>query len=140
MTEYNIIIGIDPDTNKSGYAEYFIKEKNLELCQFDLSDLFERLLFVSLTNKILVRLEAGHNVKSTWHTGGNGMAKRVGANHEIGRQIEKYLIKNNIKHELVNPFGGSKVNHETFCSITKWNIKNKTNPEIRVAGLLAYKP
>src|SRR5690606_36229532 len=89
---------------------------------------------------LFVRLEAGHNVKSTWHKGGNGMAKRVGANHEIGRQIEKFMIKHGIKHELVKPLEGSRINHETFCKITGWDIKRKTNPETRVAGLLAYKP
>lgn len=139
MKEYDIIIGIDPDTNKSGYAEFFPKKDVFNLFQLDLSDLFESILFSSLTNKIFVRLEAGFTVNSTWHKGGNGMAKRVGANHEIGRQIEKYLKKNNIDYDLIKPFGGSSINHETFCKITNWDIKKRTNPETRVAGLLAYK-
>lgn len=67
------------------------------------------------------------------------MAKRVGANHEIGRQIEKYCIDHNIQLQLVAPCGLSNVNHETFCKITGWPIKDKTNPEKRVAGLLCYK-
>lgn len=136
-----IIIGIDPDVDKSGFAIFLTDNQQLILSQFDLQDLFNQFLKYQHTHqdKILVRLEAGHKVKSTWHKGGIGMAKRVGSNNEIGRQIEKFLIKNGIQHELVKPFGGSKVNHETFCKITGWDIKKKTNPETRVAGLLAFK-
>lgn len=135
--EYDFIIGIDPDTDKSGIACFYTKSKSLSVGQLDLHDLFDDLLKFNI-KKVLVRLEAGHKVKSTWHKGGNGMAKRVGANHEIGRQIEKFCIKFNIPYELVKPCGLSGIKHDTFCKITGWPIKELTNPEKRVAGLLAF--
>lgn len=140
MIESDLIIGIDPDTDKNGFATYNKKNNSLLLNQYDLTDTFFQLLSLKEYSKIFVRLESGHTLKSTWHKGGNGMAKRVGANHEIGRQIEKFLVKNDIPYELVKPFGGSKINHETFCKITGWDVVKRTNPETRVAGLLAYKP
>jgi len=141
MTEVKVkprfIIGIDPDTNKSGMSIFDTKLKNLVVGEMTLWDIFNDLIKFSMHN-ILVRLEAGHKVKSTWHKGGNGMAKRVGANHEIGRQIEKFCIEYNIPFELVKPCGLSNINHETFCKITGWDFKKLTNPEKRVAGLLAF--
>lgn len=135
-----IIIGIDPDTNKSGFATFQGKNKFF-LHELSLWEVFYCLrgYIVDLNKDIKVRLEAGHTLKSTWHKGGNGMAKRVGANHEIGRQIEKFCIEFNIHFELVKPCGLSQISHETFCKITGWNIKKLTNPEKRVAGLLAFK-
>jgi len=138
MTEvkYRFIIGIDPDTNKSGIAFYDNSEKKITVFELELWKIFNTLL--KYEEYCLVRLEAGHKVKSTWHKGGNGMAKRVGANHEIGRQIEKFCIEYNIPFELVKPCGLSNINHETFCKITGWDFKKLTNPEKRVAGLLAF--
>lgn len=129
------IIGIDPDVDKSGFA-YWIMGQKLRLEQYDLHDTFFTLM--NLRENCFVRLEAGHTVKATWHKGGNGMAKRVGANQEIGRQIEKLCIKFKIPYVLVKPCGLSQINHGTFCKITGWPIKELTNPEKRVAGLLCF--
>lgn len=134
--EYKFIIGIDPDTNKSGFAIFNTQNKRLTLHEYVLWDLFYELLKFDVP--MLVRLEAGHTVKSTWHKGGNGMAKRVGANAEIGRQIEKFCMTHNIDHVLIKPCGLSQVTHDTFCKITGWDVKVLTNPEKRVAGLLCW--
>lgn len=139
MKEYLTIIGIDPDCSKSGFALHHNK-RVFKLFELTLWELFDQLMYLkSSIRDIKVRLEAGHKVNRTWHKGGNGMAKRVGANNEIGRQIEKFCIEHDIALELVNPCGLSNVNHETFCKITGWDIKQKTNPEKRVAGLLAFR-
>lgn len=132
-----LIIGIDPDTNKSGYATFWSDPKTFSLHELTLWEIFGALIDTKGLD-VLVRLEAGHKDKSTWHKGGNGMAKRVGANHEIGRQIEKFCIAHYIKLQLVKPHGLSQMSHETFCKITGWDLKVKTNPEKRVAGILAY--
>jgi len=137
-TNYDYIIGIDPDVDKSGFAMYYPKIEKLILNQAVLWDVFHDFLLCSARDNFLVRLEAGHTVKSTWHKGGNGMAKRVGANQEIGRQIEKFCKAHNIAYELVKPCGLSSINHDNFCKITGWDSKIKTNPEKRVAGLLAF--
>lgn len=138
ITAEEFIIGIDPDVDKSGVASFHVQSKQLILGQLDLWDLLNDICKFDLNGKILVRLEAGHTVKSTWHKGGNGMAKRVGANHEIGRQIEKFCKRFSIPYTLVKPCGLSQINHATFCKITGWPIKELTNPEKRVAGLLAF--
>lgn len=128
-------IGIDPDTHKSGVAIWH-PERGLFLNEFTLWDTF-KYLNVHGANS-LIRLESGHKDKSTWHKGGNAMAKKVGANHEIGRQIEKFCLEQGFELQLVAPCGLSNVKHETFCKITGWPIKEKTNPEKRVAGLLCW--
>jgi hypothetical protein len=130
------VIGIDPDTNKSGVA-IWSHERGLFLNEFTLWDTFKYLL-VHGGNSI-VRLEAGHKDKRTWHKGGNATAKKIGSNNEIGRQIEKFCLEQGFELKLVAPCGLSNVNHETFCKITGWDLKIKTNPEKRVAGLLCYK-
>jgi hypothetical protein len=137
--DYDYIVGIDPDTNQSGLAIYVRATGELRLYElglFEIYDLFSKCREEEET--FFVRLEAGHTVKSTWHKGGNGMAKRVGANHEIGRQLEKLLKKLDIPYELVKPCGFSDYSHQMFCQITKWPLSAKTNPEKRVAGLLCY--
>ncbi len=132
-----IFIGIDPDVDKSGFA--ILENGKLIIIDCDLSDVFNNLSFLKRAEyKFKVRLEAGHKDKRTWHKGGNGMAKKVGSNHEIGRQIEKFCIKHGIELELVPPQGYSSVTHEAFCNLTGWDKSIKTNPEKRVAGLLVF--
>lgn len=131
-------IGIDPDVQKSGFAVWY-KKQFLELDCYDLPDLFEQLKYYNDQYQVKVRLEAGWLAKGlNWHNGGLGSANAVGRNHEIGRQIEKYCIKEKIPYELVKPLGYSKYTHDQFCKYTGWSKKTKTNPETRVAGLLVY--
>ena len=144
MLKNKVTIGIDPDVDKSGMAIFNYEDSQLHLYQYDLPDLFQQLLnqhFKSQKNdyRLLIRLESGHKVARTWQKRTVGTIKNVGRNLEIGSQIEKFLVKYNIPYELVNPFGGSSINHEKFCKITNWDKKKLTNPEKRVAGLLAYK-
>jgi len=139
-----ITIGIDPDVDKNGMAIFNHEDSQLSLYEFDLSDLFMQLLkhkAICQKNKVelTVRLEAGHRVKRTWQARTVGTIKNVGRNNEIGAQIEKFLVKHSFKHELVEPCGLSKYKHDQFCSITNWDKKKATNPEKRVAGLLAFK-
>lgn len=135
----NITIGIDPDVERNGFGVYNKNTSELSLFQYDLFDLFTKLLWYKLRYNIIVRLEAGHKVKKTWQARTVGTIKNVGRNNEIGSQIERFLIKRNIKHELIEPCGLSKYTHDQFCNITKWEKNKRTNPETRVAGLLAYK-
>lgn len=144
MYKDKITVGIDPDVDRSGYAVYSWQIDALKLEQYDLSDLFvqllrQKMICSSINSDFVVRLESGHIVKKTWGRRTVGAVKDVGRNNEIGSQIERFLIKNKIKHELVKPCGLSSYSHDMFCKITKWNINKLTNPEKRVAGLLAYK-
>lgn len=135
--KYDLIIGIDPDVDKSGVA-FIHTDGDFYLDQYTLWGLFKDLLLTYGIKSFIVRLECGHKIKQTWQRRTPGAIKDVGRNNEIGSQIEKFMIAHGIPHELVPPFGGSKVNHETFCKLTGWDINKKTNPETRVAGLLAF--
>lgn len=135
----NCLIGIDPDVQASGFAIYDKKAKRLtELKTLDLTDLFDELKAYNANYHISVNLEAGFLSTATWHKGGTGAAQNVGRNSEIGRQIEKFLKKNNIDYKLIKPAGYSSYDHKKFCMYTGWDIKNRTNPETRVAGLLVF--
>jgi len=136
ITAEEFVIGIDPDVDKSGFA-YWIMGQKLRLEQYDLHDTFFTLM--NLRENCFVRLEAGWLIKKrNWNGGGFAGAGDVGRNHEIGRQIEKFCKRFNITYTLVKPCGLSQINHATFCKITGWPIKELTNPEKRVAGLLAF--
>jgi len=134
-----VLIGIDPDVSLNGFSLYSIGKKQILTLQvYDLVDLMGEISLHNQLYDLTVHLEAGWLINGTWHKGGNGQAKRVGANHEIGRQIEKFMIKQSINYKLIKPAGYSSYKHELFCNITRWPLKIKTNPETRVAGMLVY--
>lgn len=133
-----VYIGIDPDVEASGFAVWDKVNLTALRC-YDLPDLFDSLLLYHKSTAVFIRLEAGWLAKGlNWHKGGNGAANKVGRNHEIGRQIEKFCIKHNIPYKLILPAGYTSYTHESFCNITKWPIKVKTNSETRVAAMMVY--
>lgn len=132
------VVGIDPDVEKSGFALLFPSTGDMELTTLDLFRLFMRVSQLSVKYDLTVYLEAGHTVKKTWQRRTVGTIKDVGRNNEIGSQIEKFLISQGIDHVLIKPKGYSSYDHALFCKITGWNVKARTNPETRVAGLLTY--
>jgi hypothetical protein len=140
MSRVDYYIGIDPDVSKSGLAVWDTKNKCFEdLCCEDMPDLCNSLSALHEAYSIVVRLEAGWLANGlNWHRGGLGSANAVGRNHEIGRQIEKYCIKQSIPYQLVKPLGYSSYKHQTFCAITKWPLTQRTNSETRVAGMLVF--
>jgi hypothetical protein len=140
MIKVEYYIGIDPDVKASGLAIWHTASKQFtELSCEDLPDICLALLSMHTEYSIMVRLEAGWLSNGlNWHKGGYGSANKVGRNHEIGRQIEKYCIKHGIPYQLVKPLGYSGYSHEMFCAYTKWPINTHTNSETRVAGMLVY--
>lgn len=139
MKKTKIAIGIDADCDESGFAIWHKETNQMELFTFNLYSLFMKLVEYDLRYEVVVYLEAGHLLKGMWHKGGVGAAKHVGANHEITRQIEKFMINHGIKYHLIKPQGYSSYSHEKFCMITGWPKKVRTNSEKRVAGLMAYR-
>lgn len=148
MAKHKIYIGIDPDVDKSGFAIWDANDKRFEeICLETLPEVFIRLVKLSNEHSVMVRLEAGWLLsKSNFSTrnvyGSRGanerIAKNVGANHEIGKQIEKFCVAYNVPYELVKPLGYSAYDHEHFCSLTRWPLNVRTNSEKRVAGMLVY--
>lgn len=137
-----ILVGIDPDVDKSGYAEKIgdtITLKNLTFFE-----LFDRLKLIKLQgfDKILVVVEAGWLNKSNWHKKEKGSAalnakigSDTGANHEVGKKIVEMLEHLDIEHKLVKPTK-SKVNAKLFKMMT--GVKQRTNQEQRDALLLIH--
>ena len=104
-----ILIGIDPDVEKSGVAYYESDTKKLELSNLTFFQLFDYLQHVERNkadlDEVTVVIEAGWLNKSNWHvTHGTAninaqIGQRTGANHEVGRKIVemcKYIGLNQI--------------------------------------------
>ena len=138
-----VLIGIDPDIDKSGVAYYFRRTKELNLYNFRFFELYEDLKNAKeIYEDFKVIVEAGWlNNKSNWHNEKSGVriaariGKNTGSNHEAGRKIVEMLEYLGISYELRRPFT-SKINSESFKKITKYS--GRTNQETRDAAMLIY--
>ena len=134
-----IYLGIDPDIEKNGVAIYDTDDNVLDLKLLNFWELIEEI--ESYLIPIHIVIEAGHLInKSNWHGSKNvytaaRIGKNVGSNHQIGRLLEQYCIKNKISHELIKPKG--KINAEMFNKL--WSRNGRTNQEVRDAAMLIYK-
>ncbi|CAA0288949.1 hypothetical protein [Acinetobacter baumannii] len=138
--EAQIIIGIDPDLDKSGVA--VLKDGLLRLDNmrfYDLTQYFE----VNKDQIKKVVIEAGWlNKKSNLHgrigqskRAGERIAKNVGENHATGKLLAEMAESLGLTVVLVKPTK-SKKNSEEFNRITGW--KGRTNQEQRDAGMLIW--
>lgn len=134
--KYTTIVGIDPDSSKSGVAIYSISAKEYTY--------LHTLPFFEVINKLaaqnahaLVLIEASWLLKGSWYPGGAAIAAKigrsVGANHQVGRLLAEYCAFTNIPHELVIPTE-TKVKAGKFAAYTGYT--GTTNPETRDAGML----
>lgn len=135
-----LIIGIDPDLEKSGVA--VLKDGSLRLDNmrfYDLTQYFE----VNKDQIKKVVIEAGWlNKKSNLHSrygqskrAGERIAKNVGENHATGKLLVEMAESLGLAVVLVKPTK-SKKNSEEFNRITGW--QGRTNQEQRDAGLLIW--
>ncbi|AXY60003.1 hypothetical protein [Acinetobacter sp. WCHAc010052] len=134
-----MIIGIDPDLEKSGVA---ILGNTLELKNLNFAETVE--LF--RTQQDLIRkvvIEAGWlNRKSNFHgngkqskSAGERIAKNVGENHATGKLLAEMAQSLGLAVVLVKPVR-SKLNAEDFNKITGW--QGRSNQEQRDAGMLIH--
>lgn len=151
MGVLNKIVGIDPDKDKSGYAEAIDgKIVTLECYSF-----FE-LLGVLMTEPIdKVYIEAGwlnnHSesakkaaYRAAQQAKGNKIqtaisvaskaGKDIGANAETGRKIAEMCEHLNIEYELIRPTQSKIKDYKVFNQITGW--KGRSNQEKRDAAML----
>lgn len=140
----HLIIGIDPDCELNGYAEWDIKQKSLTVSKQSFFEIFE-LLQSSREDIALVRIEAGwHNKKSNFHSNpkqskqvGENIAKKVGSNHETGRKLVEMCHHLDIQVEEVKPLGTKNVDAPLFKKMT--GVTARTNQDMRDAGMLVFK-
>jgi len=146
-----LIIAIDPDTEKSGVAYFTIGTSGIKLKTFSFFDLLEFLKEKrNLINMVIV--EASWLIKkSNWHSNKNGsnygsaIGARTGANHETGKKIVEMLeylkIPVCLKRPLKKVWKGSsgKISHKEFIHLLASNqcepIK-RSNQEERDSFLL----
>lgn len=134
-----MIIGIDPDLEKSGVA---VIDGSLQLFNLTFPELME--LFSENKDKIKkVVIEAGWlNKKSNFHArygqsknAGERIAKNVGENHATGKLIAQMAEYYGFKVLLVRPTC-KKLNAEEFNRLTGWT--GRSNQETRDASLLIF--
>lgn len=149
-----MFIGIDPDTEKSGVATWDKTKKVLKLERnMDLFSLLKYIDTMSHLYSIRVYVSAGWRIKKTNFHRKNvnvnynnpisvskyigtieKIMEKVGANHEIGKQIMKYCDSNNIEAYEVTPRG--KVDSKTFRKYTGWT--HQSNQEQRDAAMTIF--
>lgn len=134
-----LIIGIDPDLDKSGVA---VLGQSFELKNLTFAETVE--LFRSYQDQIKkVVIEAGwQNKKANFRTGGNHsrqvseqISRRVGLNHATGILLAEMAESMGLAVVLVKPTK-TKKNSEEFNRITGW--QGRTNQEQRDAGMLIF--
>ena len=140
----NLCIGIDPDVNKSGVAEWVKSEKMFgQITDMKLPELMDY-LFVNRKCILLVVVEAGFLNKGNRHTfKGQSIAaaaktgENVGRNHQRGMDIVEILEWMRIPYRLQKPSTKNswKDSEVTFQKIT--GVKGG-NPEKRDAAMLVY--
>lgn len=134
-----MIIGIDPDIDKSGIAVLH-ETKQIEYSTLNFVDAIG---FIRMNKPVIkcVYLEAGWlNKKSSWHGAKNmsvaaRVGKNVGENHATGKLLKQCIEAEGVKVIEVQP-KGSKLNAEQFERLTK--IKTRTNQETRDAIMLVW--
>ncbi len=135
-----IIIGIDPDLDKSGVA--VLGKSQFELKNLNFAEVIE--LFQAeqdLIKKVVI--EAGWlNKKANFRNGANKslavneqISKRVGENHATGKLLVQMAKHMGLAVIEVKPTK-TKVNSDEFNRITGW--QGRTNQEQRDAGMLIW--
>lgn len=138
-----IFIGLDPDTDKSGFS--IINGTDYELDTLPFFDIFKRfkeLILVHGKESITVYIECGFLNKSNWHKKVNQSAsanakigERTGANFEVAKKLCEMCEYLGLKYIQVRPTR-RKLEAATFKAITK--ITKRTNQEERDAFMLVF--
>jgi hypothetical protein len=140
MKQQITLIGIDPDTEKSGVA---IKSDELKLYNMSFFELYDILTtFKPETEKIKVYIECGFLNRGNRHKVSGGslelnskIGERIGANHEVAKKICEMCEHLKIEFIQVRPTK-TKTKSDYFKKITGYN--KRTNQEQRDACLLIW--
>lgn len=150
-----IIVGIDPDVDKSGFAVLNTATRKATVAALSFPDIINRELkalssLAKSPNKCVVVVEASWMIQANWHVNQYDRRNRaaakgydVGRNHQVGKLIVemcKSLGIPVVEHiPLRKCWAGKdrKITHEEltqFCPVDK----TRTNQEMRDAALLAW--
>lgn len=136
-----ILIGIDPDVDKSGFAR--IEGNQLKLDNLTFFDLYEELKsYKELVVKPVVYVECGFLNKSNFHKKAGMSAalnakigERTGANFETAKKIVEMCEYLKMPYVKIQP-KASKITNDYFKKIT--GIDTRTNQEQRDAMMLIW--
>lgn len=136
-----LLIGIDPDVDKSGFA--FLNGNTLELKNLTFFELFETLKFYKEREiKPTVYVECGflnggnrHLNLGKSHALNSKIGERIGANHETAKKIVEMCEYLKIPYIKIKP-KASKITNDYFKTITGY--KGRTNQEQRDAFMLIF--
>ena len=144
----DIIIGIDPDVNKSGVA-VIGKDRRVMAVSLSFPALLEFLKDMAKEGNVVVVVEASWKISTNWHTGrGDSIrtaarkGKDAGRCHEVGRKIVECAQFYGL--EVVERLPLKKIWKGKDGKITDEEIKafmpiqGRTNQEERDAALLAW--
>ena len=154
MKKHQIVIGIDPDVEKSGMGFLEVSTRKLEASTLTFPELLDYLQFVKKQSEerdetVVVVVEASWLISHHWQTK-RGDNQRVtamkgnsaGRNHEVGRKIvekcEHYGLEVVEQRPLRKCWKGrdGKITHEELEYFT--GLRGRTNQEMRDAVLLAW--
>lgn len=144
-----VIIGIDPDVDKSGVCVYKKDSNNVELMNMSFPELVEYMHWIDFAD---VYVEAGWINHGNWHLKGYdnkrlGASKGydVGRNHETGRKIVEMLKYMGFNVKEVKPLrkcwkgNDGKITHEELsilCKAKGIDIGRRSNQDARDAALI----
>jgi Holliday junction resolvasome RuvABC endonuclease subunit len=134
-----MIIGIDPDIDKSGVAA--LVDGQLHLMTLNMVDLITRIRNEPPNRIKRIYVEAGWlNKKASWHAAKNmsmaaNIGMKVGQNQAAGKLIIQWLQAMELPVVEVKPTQ-KKLNAEEFKRLTKY--QGRTNQETRDAAMLIF--
>lgn len=146
-----IIVAIDPDVNKSGFAFLEVKTRILTTVALPFPELLDHLLHVraAYRDQVIVLVEKSWNTSHNWHTKPGESWKvsaakgnSTGRNHEVGRKIvemcKHYGLEVVEKTPLKKCWSGpeGKITHKELSYFT--GLEGRTNQEERDAALIAW--
>lgn len=151
----DIVIGIDPDVDKSGVAVLDTRKRQFTQVTAEpfppLLEMLNSIRFGNAFNGLTCRIiiEAGWLNRGNWHLmRGDSRAviaakgNHAGRNHEVGRKIAEMCEFWRIPHDDVKPLTKMWRGHDRKITaielqrITGWSAR--TNQEMRDAALLAW--
>ena len=150
----NIIIGIDPDCEKSGISQLDTTSNELEIFSLSFPELIDYLMRIAdyqhrMGKKVAVVVEASWKISTNWHVSqrdSKGTIARKGKDagrcHEVGRKIAEcarhYGLEVVEKLPLKKIWKGKdgKITHEEIAAFIR--MPSRSNQEQRDAALLAW--
>lgn len=152
----DIIIAIDPDCEKSGYAYLKVDTRSMILDKMVFPDLIWLLHNLKndcdkLGKKLMVVIEKGWVNEKNYHIKfkpgmslayASNIGIKIGRNHETGRKIVEMCEALSIPHDEIAPLRkcwkgkDGKITADEFRQIT--GVTGRYNQDMRDAGLMAW--